>query len=126
MPESEIDDTRWFSLANDLKAVMDLTTRQEQALAAAFKQGGAWYGKRGNLMGGAYLRLCHRLAALGLVNEDAPYAITVTGLIVLRNLRAQRFAKRSCMAYQDDLRDVEAALAKFPRAAQQAAEMHAR
>lgn len=101
---------------------MKITKRQAQALEAAFKKNGAWYANRGSLMGGAYRRLCLHLVELNLVNEKPPYSITVTGLVVLRDRWAKRYAAHPCMAYQDDLKEVEAAIAEVPLMAKRAAE----
>lgn len=101
---------------------MNLTKKQTEALVASFKKGGAVYGRRGNLMGGAYTRMCHRLVEMGLVGENPPHAITVKGLVVLRDLWARRWGKQGCMAYLEDLRSVEAALATVPDLAKRAEE----
>lgn len=89
-----------------------LTPRQKTALAAAFKKGGAWYGLRGSSAGGAYRRMCERLAALGLLQSRAPYEITPRGLIALRDIWAARWARHGCMAYQIDIEAVEAAVSR--------------
>lgn len=99
---------------------MQLTAVQQKALEAAFKKGGAWYAKRGTSMGGAYRRMCLRLVEMGLVAEDAPFPITVKGLVVLRDAWARRWGKRGCMADQLDLEAVERALADVPYLADQA------
>lgn len=93
---------------------MTLTKKQVAALNAAFTKGGAWYGRKGGLAGGAYRRMCFRLADLGLVSENPPYPITQAGLNVLRDERAKRWADHGSMATLLDLEAVEKALAEFP------------
>jgi hypothetical protein len=87
-----------------------LTKPQFNALWSAFKANGAWYGRTGGLAGGAYRRLCERLVAQGLVNARPPYPITSAGLTVLREACRVRWAKDGCMAYQQDLTEVETAM----------------
>lgn len=89
-----------------------LTPTQFKALWAAFDRNGAWYGRQGGAMGGAYRRMCLRMAEgkLALVSRQPPYPITVTGMRVLREACHARWAKHGCMAYQDDLKKVEDAL----------------
>lgn len=89
---------------------MKLTKPQFNAMWSAFKAGGAWYGRRGGAMGGAYRRLCDRLAAQGLVSSNPPYPITRKGLDALCDACRARWAKSGCMAYQQDLVEVEAAI----------------
>jgi hypothetical protein len=61
-----------------------LTAQQRRALEAARDQGGAWYGSKGlGRAGGAYARMCERLAERGLVEAKPPYAITAEGLAAL-------------------------------------------
>jgi len=93
---------------------MQLTVTQQKALEAAFKKNGAWYGSRGNQMGGAWRRMCLRMAESGLVSDTAPFPITMAGLVVLRDTYLRRWGKHGCMAYQLDLEAVEKALADFP------------
>lgn len=100
-------------LKNARSELMTLTARQTAALAAAFTKKGTWYGNRNNT-GGAYRRMCLRLADDGLVNENAPFPITVKGMVVLRDVWARRWGKHGCMAYQMDLEAVEKALAEVP------------
>jgi hypothetical protein len=88
-----------------------MTKQQFNALWSAFKAGGAWYGRRGGAMGGAYRRLCERLAAQGIVSRNPPYPITRKGLDALRDACRVRWAKDGCIAYQQDLEEVEAAIA---------------
>lgn len=90
---------------------MQITPNQKKALAAAFKMGGAWYGRRGSCAGGAYARMCKRMADLGLLSANAPYDITHDGLVALRDLWAKRWAIHGCEAYRLDLEAVEARLA---------------
>lgn len=87
-----------------------MTKQQFNALWSAFKAGGAWYGRRGGAMGGAYRRLCERLAAQGFVSRNPPYPITRKGLDALCDVCRARWAKGGCVAYQDDLAEVEAAI----------------
>jgi hypothetical protein len=87
-----------------------LTKQQFKALWAAFKKNGAWYGRTGGAMGGAYRRMCKRLADQHLVSASAPYPITRKGMVALHDACRVRWAKSGCMAYQDDLNEVEAAL----------------
>ena len=87
-----------------------MTKTQFKALWAAFKKNSAWYGRTGGAMGGAYRRMCQRMATEGLVSASAPYPITRKGMIALRDACRTRYAKSGCMAYLDDLRDVENAL----------------
>lgn len=101
---------------------MKLTVNQQKALAFAFKKGGAWYGQRGSRAGGAYSRMCERMADMGLVGRDGPHGITVKGLVVLHDLWRARWARHGCMAYQMDLQEVEAALADVPHLAARARE----
>lgn len=88
-----------------------VTSRQLQALEAAFEKGGAWYGLKGSRAGGAYSRLCGRLAMLGLVERNSPYAITIKGMEVLRYRRAVKYAKHGSMASLLDLEKVDEAIA---------------
>ncbi len=89
-----------------------LTTRQKEALAAAFYKGGAWYALAGSRAGGSFSRLCDRLAGLGLVEAGAPHPITLAGLIVLRDLRAIKYARHGSMADMKRLDEIETAIAK--------------
>lgn len=89
---------------------MHFTSNQKRALAAAFKNGGAWYGHRGSNAGGAYRRMCERLANLGLLQSVAPYEITPRGLAALRDIWDARWRRHGCVAYQLDLEAVEAAV----------------
>lgn len=97
-------------MSNRISTTQRLTPTQKKALAAAFKKGGAWFAHRGSNAGGAYRRMCARLAGLGLVETRAPYAITPLGLLALRDIWAARWARHGCMAYQLDLEAVEAAI----------------
>ena len=57
-----------------------LTSRQIQALVAARDKGGAVYGRgHASLMGGAYRRMCEKLALAGLVEDFPPFPITDLG-----------------------------------------------
>src|SRR5690606_35624467 len=89
-----------------------LTKAQTKALEAAFAKGGAWYGLKGSRAGGAYYRMCGRLASLGLVENSGPHPITLKGLQALRDIRAKRWAHHGSMATLIDLEKVEAAIAK--------------
>lgn len=93
---------------------------QIKALTYGFKKGGALYAPH-TLMGGAFRRCCERLVSQGLLNDDPPFGITMRGLNVLRDIRAKKWADSGCMAYLDDLKEVEAALAEFPGLAERAA-----
>ena len=99
---------------------MQLTATQTKALEAAFKKNGAWYGSRGNQMGGAWRRMCLRMAEAGLVAETAPFPITMAGLVALRDVYLKRWGRHGCMAYQMDLETVDKALAEFPALADMA------
>jgi len=85
-----------------------LTKQQFAALWSAYKCKGAWYGRTGGLMGGAYRRLCKRLAEGHLVSASAPYPITIRGMRVLQKACQKRWAKDGCLAYQQDLAELEA------------------
>lgn len=89
-----------------------LTKQQFAALWAAFDKDGAWYGRRGGAMGGAYRRMCNRLADQKLVSASAPFPITRDGMKVLHEACRVRWAKSGCMAYQDDLKQVETAMTR--------------
>ena len=101
---------RDMAMINRVSTAQKLTPTQKKALAAAFKKGGAWFAHRGSNAGGAYRRMCARLAGLGLLETRAPYAITPLGLLALRDIWAARWARHGCMAYQLDLEAVEAAI----------------
>lgn len=61
-----------------------LTARQIDALRAARDKAGAIYGKgRKSGMGGAYRRMCERLAERGLVEDHPPFRITDAGRAAL-------------------------------------------
>jgi hypothetical protein len=96
------------------------TKSQTKALDYAFDKGGAIYAPH-TLMGGAFRRCCERLVAQGLLNDEPPFGITMRGLVALRDIRAKKWADRGCIAYLDDLKKVEAALAQFPALAARAA-----
>ncbi len=89
---------------------MNLTKNQQAALAGAFTKGGAWYAKRGSSAGGAYYRMCRRLADMGLLTEHGPYEITPKGLSALRDIRSRKWGKHGSMATLADLEAVDAAL----------------
>lgn len=85
------------------------TKSQVKALTYAFEKNGALYAP-GRQMGGAYRRCCERLVDQFLLSPEPPFKLTVKGLHALREYRAERWAKVGCMAYLDQLREVEAAL----------------
>ena len=93
---------------------------QIKALTYGFEKGGALYAPH-TLMGGAFRRCCEGLVKRGLLNDQAPFGITMRGLVALRDIRAKKWADHGCMAYLDDLKKVEAALAEFPTLAARAA-----
>jgi hypothetical protein len=99
---------------------MSYSKSQIKALTYAFEKDGALYAPH-TLKGGAFRRCCERLVAEGLLGEDPPFGITMRGLVALRDVRAVRWGNHGCMAYLDDLKAVEAALAKFPALAARAA-----
>lgn len=99
-------------MSNRVITTQRLTPTQKKALAAAFKKGGAWFAHGGSNAGGAYRRMCARLAGLGLLETRSPYVITHHGLLALRELWAARWARHGCIAYQLDLEAVEAAIAR--------------
>lgn len=86
------------------------TKGQEKALRYAFKKGGALRAP-GSRMGAAFRRCCERLVLQGLLHEDPPFVITAQGLEVLREIYDERHRRRACIAYSDDLKEVEAAIA---------------
>lgn len=86
------------------------TPAQIKALNAAFEKKGAVFA-RGSRAGGAYFRCIERMVDLGLLDGDPPYPITTKGLQALRDVRAKKWAAHGCVAYQEDLSRVEAALA---------------
>jgi hypothetical protein len=88
---------------------MTLSKPQFKALWTAFKKGGAAYVSTSR-MGGANRRMIERMANLNLLNEDPPFPITLKGMRALHSACRERWAKRGCMAYQDDLKEVETAL----------------
>jgi hypothetical protein len=63
-------------------------------------------------MGGAYRRMCLRLAKENLLSPKPPYPITLKGMLALRDACKARWAKDGCMAYQQDLEEVERALGR--------------
>ena len=87
-----------------------MTKQQFAALWAAFEKRGAWLGRRGGLIGGSYRRMCNRMVADGLLDRTPPYPITRKGMQHLRAACYARWANHGCMAYQDDLKQVEAAM----------------
>lgn len=93
---------------------MELTKPQFKALWAAFKKDGAMYASVGR-MGGGYRRMCERMAEQNLLNDCPPFPITLKGMRTLHAACKARWAKSGCMAYQDDLREVESALGSLSR-----------
>lgn len=89
------------------------TKSQIKALNYAFDKGGALYAPH-VLMGGAFRRCCERMVDQGLLGDEPPFGITMRGLRILRDIRTAKWAGHSAMAYLDDLKKVEAALAEFP------------
>lgn len=89
------------------------TKSQIKALNYAFDKAGALYAPH-VLMGGAFRRCCERLVEQGLLGDEPPFAITMRGLLALRDIRAAKWADHGAMAYLDDLKKVESALAEFP------------
>jgi hypothetical protein len=70
--------------ATSMAYPFELTARQVAALKAARDKGGAVYGRgRAGLMGGAYRRMCERLAERGLVEDRPPFPITDAGRAAL-------------------------------------------
>lgn len=96
------------------------TLAQVKALTAAFEHDGALR-VRGSRMGGAFRRCCERLVDAHLLNDEPPFAITIKGLVALREIRAEAHAVNGHMANLMDLQKVEAALAEFPHLAERAA-----
>jgi hypothetical protein len=86
-----------------------LSKPQFKALWAAFKRGGAVYGVATG-MGGARRRMIERMAKEHLLNDCPPFPITLKGMRTLHAACKARWAKDGCMAYQDDLKEVEVAL----------------
>jgi hypothetical protein len=97
----------------------NFTKSQVKALEWGFRADGALRAP-GTRMGGAYRRCCERMVDQGLLGETPPMAITIKGLVALRDVWGRRAADHRCLAYQDDLRAVEAALAEFPTLAARA------
>lgn len=93
---------------------------QIKALTYGFTKGGALYAPH-TLMGGAFRRCCERLVDLQLLNDAPPFAITLKGLVALREVYAARLADRGCDAFEADLASVDAALAQFPSLARRVA-----
>lgn len=88
-----------------------MTKTQFAALWAAWKKNGAWFGRKGGAMGGSYRRMCERMAKDGLISAMAPYPITVKGMRHLREACAARWIDEGRMAYWDDLKEIEVAMA---------------
>jgi len=88
---------------------MNLTKPQFNALWAAFKKGGGHYAPGGN-MGGAKRRMLSRMAKANLLNDNPPYPITLKGMRTLYEACKTRWALDGCMAYLEDLKEVEKAL----------------
>ena len=88
---------------------MQLTKPQFKALWAAFKKNGAWYG-HGSKMGGANYRMIQRMVKDNLLSDRPPFPITLKGMRALHEACKARWAKDGCMAYQDELKEVEKAL----------------
>lgn len=89
------------------------TKSQIKALSYACDKGGALYAPH-TLMGGAFQRCCERLVKQGLLGDEPPFDITIRGLLALRDIRVAKWANYSCMAYLEDLKQVEAKIAQFP------------
>lgn len=79
--------------AADMTDAVKLTEAQERALIAADEKGGAHFGRRGSMMGGAFRRTCETLAARGLVEDCAPFPITDAGRAALAALKLSRREK---------------------------------
>lgn len=75
---------------------MKLTAPQFAALKAAHNNNGAFYGNTPSHVGGAYRRMCRRLAGLGLLDEKPPHRITNAGLraLLAEIERRQQIAER--------------------------------
>lgn len=73
---------------------MPLTKPQKRALWAAFEKNGAIYGKHGSNAGGAYRRMCERLAEQRLVNDSPPFPITLKGMHALLEAYTQGNTER--------------------------------
>ncbi len=86
-----------------------LTKPQFEVLWAAFKKNGGAYA-RGNRMGGARRRMMERMAKESLLNDNPPFPITLKGMRALHAACEARYRKHGCMAYLDDLKEVEKAL----------------
>lgn len=87
-----------------------ITDAQFKALWAAFKRQGAMYGRTGGLMGGAYRRMCERMARERLLNDRPPFTITLKGMHALHDACRARWAKSGSMADQQNLTEVEAVM----------------
>ena len=88
---------------------MSVTKQQFEVLQAAFKKNGGAYAK-GSRRGGAKNRMIDRMVEKSLLDGSPPFPITLKGLHVLRDACEKRYYKMSCVAYLDDLREVEKAL----------------
>ncbi len=95
---------------------MKLTKPQFKALWSAFKKDGAMCAPTSR-MGGGYRRMCERMAKENLLNDCPPFPITLKGMRVLHAACKARWATGGCMAYQDDLNEVEAALGGLAKSA---------
>jgi hypothetical protein len=69
------------------------STPQIKALVFGFLKKGASYAP-GFRTGGAYRRMCERLAADEYLGEHPPFPITVKGLVALRELAAGQSRRR--------------------------------
>jgi hypothetical protein len=104
----------WLHQLDEADMPTAYTKPQIKALTYAFEKNGALYAPGALRAGGAFRRCCERLATEHLLADDPPFAITIRGLKALRDIRAAKWSRHGCMAYQHDLEKVDAALAEFP------------
>lgn len=67
----------------------NLTKQQRYALMATFTKGAAFYGVR-RRAGGAYARMCQRLAERGYLDAQPPHALTPKGREALGGVKVRR------------------------------------
>jgi len=70
-------------MTTDVAAICaGLTKARRKAVTGPKSVEGVWFNLRGSRAGGAFSRMCVRLADAGLVDRHGPHALTALGLAV--------------------------------------------